>query len=1292
MKRMMIGLMVMLAATGVQAEVYTWDGGAGTINFGDADNWNPDSSLYTTADSFSIDGNASVRTGGSSFNVGDFEVKSGSALTVSVGDSFSIASSDTAQEVNGGTLNVFGTFNAQGNRWDATGTMNVSGNLQSTGNFIAGGNLSVNHTSANTVLKIAQGGRNNLNVDFIYNINGGTLNIYSELDLYCTAGGSAAVYLNGGDLKLGFNGGLQSGVGYLTNNITLSGGDDGIIFTDEASEMILSGDRTALAEGWIEAGMVSSQGGVLQVSYDADQDRTVVAMSDEVAPLLEVDALFKEHMVLQRGESIPVFGTANTGATVTVMFNGQTNAAVADVDGDWQVDLNPMTANATGQSLSVQSSVGNLQSSIADVLVGDVWLCGGQSNMDTSVNQYSFVKASFTNENFSNPLIRLYSVKGDFAATPQEDVTGLNSAFNGSWVIPQDESYFAFSAVGMCFGRRLQPEVGVPVGLIESAVGGSQIVPWIPAEALTELGFSALQAPPDRGLDARRQPCGYYNGMIHALRRLPIKGVIWYQGESNAGHPTMSRYDELYSALVSSWRERFGQPDLPFYTVQLAPYGIVPYDPVKESWAWLREEQEQAAGETNVHRIVTTDLGEFRNIHPHDKVPVGERLADRVLQDMGLLSTDSFPEFESMQISGSRVELDFSEVGTGLKSAYVAMNDNTGLEPGTDPDAHVANTNELVGFMICGADQNFVEANAVITDANTVEVWSDSVPAPVAVRYAWANFPLANLANSDGLPAAPFRTDTFDMPIFRGPFIDSVATEDLPAHAVTATLDDQPEYSVVTTEIIGGREAIRASLGDYGTRAIHFFAGHVDLRNGQAPGQTISIDFYDDGPGVIAVLYNGTAGNGTAGLIHMTGTETWRRISIPLDDARLGGGLYGADLRIEAPRDVYYSNVCTIPDEAVDPEPNGPVSMNPATPTATHLGWNDAIWGTSAAVPVSTNDYVYDKSGVWLNALGDKGEFQGRSLRLMSGTSLFVKGGGSIGTLILDGGVFQHRSGGSHSVLTGQMTVTNDSKLSNITGDLDLNASLSGTGQLTVEAFTTDGQRVVFGGSDDGFSGTFLLHNSGGDNAHLGVQFNQSYPQASLTFTGGATPVRAPVYQLVNTITFAAVSMPSAANPAQLISLPNGGYDAVALAAAGVHSDYYADLGGTLLVGLSAYDHWAGQWPTPVGSETEDPDGDGVSNWKEYALGGNPTDILDAGRPVRLTIANGQAIFTHPNRSGLDANYRVLASTNLISPSWIPVDLPAVKTNEVDGSLREIDKAFDPADKNLFLRLDVETR
>ncbi|VGO13271.1 hypothetical protein PDESU_01827 [Pontiella desulfatans] len=268
----------------VNATPYTWDGGAVTDLFGNAANWDPDTSLYTTADSFSIDGNASVRTGGASFNVGDFEVKSGSTLTVSAGDSFSIASGDTSQEVNGGTLNIFGAFNAQGNRWDAIGTMNVSGNLQSTGNFIAGGNLTVNHTSANTVLKIAQGGNSNFARDFGYNINGGTLNIFSELDLFSTTDGSAAVYLNGGDLKMGFNGGMNTGVsgyeGYLYNNLTLNGGDDGIIFTDATSELIVNGDKQMLVNQWISDGALSSTVGDMTVSYDSDLNRTYVTIPE----------------------------------------------------------------------------------------------------------------------------------------------------------------------------------------------------------------------------------------------------------------------------------------------------------------------------------------------------------------------------------------------------------------------------------------------------------------------------------------------------------------------------------------------------------------------------------------------------------------------------------------------------------------------------------------------------------------------------------------------------------------------------------------------------------------------------------------------------------------------------------------------------------------------------------------------------------------------------------------------------------------------------------------------------
>lgn len=243
------------------------------------------------------------------------------------------------------------------------------------------------------------------------------------------------------------------------------------------------------------------------------------------------------------------------------------------------------------------------------------------------------------------------------------------------------------------------------------------------------------------------------------------------------------------------------------------------------------------------------------------------------------------------------------------------------------------------------------------------------------------------------------------------------------------------------------------------------------------------------------------------------------------------------------------------------------ITMNSATPTGTHVGWNDAIWGDpAAAAPTTGNDYVYNKGGVWLNALGATyGSFSGDSITMDGNVALFVRGGGSLGgTLILDGGQFQNRSGIT-AVILGNIRVNSTSTILNISGNLDFRSGLSGAGDLRIGAFTAPGQNVTMNCIDSGYTGDFILANAGADNVSLAVQFDKSYTGAGLTFQGGNL-LRTPVYQLTNDISFLSVSMPSAENASVMVNLDIGTYDAAELAAAGVNSAYYNDLGGTLTV------------------------------------------------------------------------------------------------------------------------------
>lgn len=1076
---------------------------------------------------------------------------------------------------------------------------------------------------------------------------------------------NAALTFKGGDA-------LRLPVVQLTNDITFQ--TVGMPSADDLSVMVdlTPGvyDGAALLAAGIHSNCFADLGGTLRVGNSGGE--------------VILDPLFMDHMVLQRNETIPVFGTATTGATVTVTFNGQSKSAVSSESGEWQVFLDPMAASAVPQELTVSAFDGLASDHVADVLVGDVWLCGGQSNMDTPLSDYEFVEPDF--DGFTNALLRLFNVNFDPAASPQNDVSG-ETVFSSSWLAAGSQSIPSFSAVGMCFGRRLQQESGVPIGLIESAVGGSQIEPWIPAETLEAMGLSSLQAPADRGVNPRQQPSVFYNGMIHALRRLPLKGAIWYQGESNANNPSIVRYDQLFEGLIGSWRDRFAQPELPFYFVQLAPYGLLGWDSSGEAWAWLRARQETALSLPNTGRAVTTDLGEYSNIHPENKKPVGERLADLALRDMSLLNTPGFPRYQRKRVYGNRVQVDLSNFGSGLKTVCVAMNKNKDIAPGTDPEAYVVETNTLAGFTICGPDREFVSASASIIDDDTVEVWSDSVDFPAAVRYGWSYFPLCNLANSDGLPASPFRTDGFPMPVFKAPFLESVAADGALTGAVECVVHERPDESLLVPETIEGREALRMSYVATALRMAYFKADDDSLRNGNRLNQSIAVDYLDDGPGTIEIKYDAVSGAWkSAGLVEMMGSGQWRRAIVELNDAWFAGRCNGADIRLEAARNVYFSGVYTITNG------NASVSMNGGTTTGINVGWNDAVWGDPAAVPANGSDYVYNKEGVWLNALGTTyGSFAGDSLTIQAGAALFGRGGGSLGgTLILNGGQFQNRSGGA--VITGNIQVASESKILNVSGNLDLQTGLSGSGRLNIGAYTTDGQLVAIGGTDAGFSGGFRLDNADADNVYLSVRFDQSYTNAALTFEGG-NALRLPVLQLTNNIIFQSVSMPSADDLSVMVDLDPGVYDGAALLAAGVSSNCFSDWGGTLTAQPSGseFQVWAAGWKGALGSEFDDYDGDGIKNIGEYAFGGDPADALDTGVAPFLIHHNGQLKYIHFWRNDSNLLYRLESTDDLVGGLWTNTDYVVAGSPSQGSEIFCCVTNTIPADKDqTFLRMTVE--
>ena len=487
---------------------------------------------------------------------------------------------------------------------------------------------------------------------------------------------------------------------------------------------------------------------------------------------------FTSHMVLQRDAKVPVWGTAESGETVTVEFAGQKESAKADADGKWRVDLKPMEGSAESRTFTVTGSKTAQPIKLDDVLVGEVWLASGQSNMDFSMSKKVKYFAGVTDEEkeiaaANHPLIRM------FTGAAQKHYAPTNRV-GGEWKVCTPETAHAFSAVGYFFARNLQREIKVPVGIVTLAFGASTAEAWIRRETMAgDLKLKPMLdrfdaavesfrtnpppvvAPPRsedvsatnsiatstnapggrrRGNSGPRDPVQdqhnatvLFNGMIHPVIPFAIRGVIWYQGESivDANKGGIALYPQVQAALVRDWRTLWGEGDFPFYIVQLAGQEAASNSPQ------VREAQATVLSLPNTGMAVTTDIGERKNVHPHNKQDVGDRLARIALaKTYGRKIEFSGPAYESVKVEGGSIRVKLSHA-----------------------DGLVAKDGTLKWFAIAGADGKFIPAAAKI-DGSTVVVSSPDVTAPVAVRHAWVNFPDGgHLYNAAGLPAAQFRTD-----------------------------------------------------------------------------------------------------------------------------------------------------------------------------------------------------------------------------------------------------------------------------------------------------------------------------------------------------------------------------------------------------------------------------------------------------------------------------------------------------------------------------------------------------
>lgn len=456
---------------------------------------------------------------------------------------------------------------------------------------------------------------------------------------------------------------------------------------------------------------------------------------------VSVNSMFGDNMVLQQGIRNKVWGKSEPGEAITVTLGGQTHSTTATADGAWHVFLDPVQEYGGPHTLTVK---GKNTLAFDDVLIGEVWVCSGQSNMQWSVDQCNDADLEKAAATFPN--IRLISV-------PQVGTQEPQWTFNGRWQACSPRTVGEFSAVGYYFGRQLHQTLGVPVGLIDNAWGGSAAEAWVRRDKLA--AHPTLAAIHERWLttesegDAKKLKGNHRPGNIHSGVLTPsigygIRGAIWYQGESNAGRAY--QYRELFPFLIASWREEWGLGEFPFYWVQLADFKNEKPEPAESDWAELREAQTMTMKALpNTGEAVIIDLGEGKDIHPRNKQDVAKRLARWALADTykrpGI--TCRSPLYKAMEKQGSKIVLAFDHVAGGAQ----------GWRP--------FDVNEPVGFTIAGADRKFVAAQARILDDGRIEVWSDAVAEPAAVRYAWADNPVCNMYSAAGLPLTPFRTDDF---------------------------------------------------------------------------------------------------------------------------------------------------------------------------------------------------------------------------------------------------------------------------------------------------------------------------------------------------------------------------------------------------------------------------------------------------------------------------------------------------------------------------------------------------
>ncbi|MEX2568297.1 MAG: sialate O-acetylesterase [Cyclobacteriaceae bacterium] len=453
---------------------------------------------------------------------------------------------------------------------------------------------------------------------------------------------------------------------------------------------------------------------------------------------LRMPKIFADQMVLQRDQEIPVWGWSDGRERITVEFQEEKYRVRADKEGKWELKMNAFPAGGP-----YRLSVSTRDETIVyeNVLLGDVWLLGGQSNMEWALKNTNNGEDSIKLADYPN--IRLFEVGRNLSLQPIDELP------EAGWSVCTPETIENFSAIGYYFGKRIHADLDVAIGLLDINWGGTVSEAWTSSEALLthndfkeKVATNQVEGPKDfSDPDLRRPnnwPTSLYFGMLEPVIPFGIKGALWYQGESNA--PRAYQYREIFPLMIQDWRKKWGQGDFPFIWVQLANYKQPSEVPTESDWAELREAQTMALSLPNTAQAVIIDKGEANDIHPRDKWTVGERLAKAAKKvAYGMDVVHSGPTFKSMKVEGDQIRISFDHLGSGLK-----VDDKYGY---------------VKGFSVAGEDKVFHWVKAQ-QDGNDVLLEAGHIDQPVAVRYGWADNPDdLNLYNQEGLPANPFRTD-----------------------------------------------------------------------------------------------------------------------------------------------------------------------------------------------------------------------------------------------------------------------------------------------------------------------------------------------------------------------------------------------------------------------------------------------------------------------------------------------------------------------------------------------------